>query len=165
MAARIAWFAENIRVTFVWIPASFNFLTAFKPSGIIGILTTTFGPYFLSLWASSIISAVVVPTTSRLTGPLTILTIWRIMSAGLPFSFDSRVGLVVMPSTNPISLYFLIDSMLAVSRKIFIISCSYSLLQAPPLLFLLRSARTSRAACLFLRHGQTRQTYRARPRV
>src|SRR5215203_2269272 len=99
-------------VTFVWIPSSFNFLTTFNPSGIMGILTTTFCPYFLSPWASLTISSIVVPMTSRLTGPLTILTISRMISAGLPFSFESSVGFVVMPSTKPISLYFLIDSYL-----------------------------------------------------
>src|ERR687889_2417074 len=41
--------------------------------------------------------------------------------AGLPFSFESSVGFVVMPSTKPISLYFLIDSIFAVSRKIFML--------------------------------------------
>src|SRR5918994_395076 len=52
---------------------------------------------------------------------LTILTISRMISAGLPFSFESSVGFVVIPSTKPISLYFLIDSIFAVSRKIFML--------------------------------------------
>src|SRR5215207_4191743 len=73
-------------VTFVCIPSSFNFLTTFNPSGIMGILTIS-----------------------------------RMIPAGLPFSFESSVGFVVMPSTKPISLYFLIDSIFAVSRKIFML--------------------------------------------
>src|SRR5215212_62154 len=95
--------------------------------------------------------------TSRLTGPLTILTISRMISAGLPFSFESSVGFVVMPSTKPISLYFLIDSIFAVSRKIFIIFCSCFLLQVPPLLFQLESYHSVPIAYQFLHHWQSRQ--------
>ncbi len=60
-------------------------------------------------------------TTSRLTSPLIIFVISSIASLGLPPSFDIKDGFVVIPSSNPISLNFLIDSRFAVSRNIFIV--------------------------------------------
>ena len=43
LAARSAWFAEKINVTFVLIPSAVRTLTALSPSTVIGILTTMFG--------------------------------------------------------------------------------------------------------------------------
>ncbi|OPY60481.1 MAG: hypothetical protein A4E62_03184 [Syntrophorhabdus sp. PtaU1.Bin002] len=107
------------------MPSCDKVRTAFIPSSIIGILTTTFCPSIDSFRASSHIPFASFAITSRLTGPSTIERISFIVPSGSFFSFARRLGLVVTPSTRPISIPFLISSVLAVSIKNFI--------DAPPL--------------------------------
>src|SRR6476659_582831 len=144
------------------MPSSRSCLTVFSPSGIIGIFTTTLVPNFVNLCASSIIPSVSIPTTSSLTGPLISFVIFLIISAGCPFSLDKRVGLVVTPSTTPISLYRFMDSIFAVSRKIFI-SLFFSSFQELLPRYDWKLNRICPAVPLFHHHVQTHQTYQRHP--
>ena len=120
LAASMAWFVENISVTFTGMSSEDRRRHAARPSGVMGTFTTTLLPYRRSLRPSSTIASLSVATTSRLTSPFITSDISAIASAGLPPAFASRDGFVVMPSTSPMSLYFLISPMSAVSRNIFI---------------------------------------------
>ena len=128
LAARSAWFAVKIRVTFVLIPSAVRTLTAFRPSTVIGILTTMFGWIFAISRPSAIMpsASVVVALTSPLIGPSTIDAISAITSSKTRPSFAIRDGFVVTPQITPMSFAFLISSTLAVSIKNFIFKSSYT---------------------------------------
>lgn len=69
LAARMAWFAENTRVTFVLMLFWLSFLVAFRPSWVIGILIAMFLPQVVMSCASFIIPWASSLSTSALTGP------------------------------------------------------------------------------------------------
>ncbi|EAL05875.1 conserved hypothetical protein [Listeria monocytogenes str. 1/2a F6854] len=117
----------KISVTFVLMPSAVRVWTAFKPSSVIGIFTTTFGAHFARIRASSTILSASRPITSALTGPSTIEQISLITSSNGRPSFAMMVGLVVTPSTKPSSLIRFISDTLAVSKKNFIIYSLHSL--------------------------------------
>ena len=122
LAARSAWLAEKIRVTFVLIPSEERTLTAFSPSVVIGILTTMFG-WIEAISRPSLImpsASVVVAFTSPLIGPSTIEVISLITSVKSLPSFAIKDGFVVTPQITPRSLAFLMSATLAVSTKNFI---------------------------------------------
>ena len=126
LAARSAWLAEKIRVTFVLIPSEERTLTAFSPSVVIGILTTMFGWMAAISRPSRIIpsASVVVALTSPLIGPSTIVVISLITSLKSLPSLAIRDGFVVTPQITPMSFASLISSTLAVSIKNFIVFSS-----------------------------------------
>ena len=103
-------------------------LTAFMPSPVMGIFTTTWGSSPARTCPSAIISSAVSERTSADTGPSTIdaislITVWK--------SFPSAAisdGFVVTPETNPIAFALRMASTSAVSINIFI----FSLLHFPP---------------------------------
>ena len=74
LAAKSAWFAVKIRVTLTLIPSAAKTFVAFKPSAVIGILTTILGWIFAISRPSRIIPSAssVVAFTSPLMGPSTI---------------------------------------------------------------------------------------------
>src|SRR2546425_4810320 len=118
-AARIAWFAEKIRVVLIRTPSFDRVLIAFSPSVVIWIFTTTFLWSFASCRPCLIISSASVVVTSRLIGPSTSAMISWITSPHFRPVFETRVGFVVTPSKTPHEAASRISSMFAVSRKIF----------------------------------------------
>ena len=123
LAARSAWFALKISVTFVLIPSAVRTFTAFNPSTVIGILTTMLG-WILAISLPSAImpsASVVVAFTSPLIGPSTIEAISAITSSNTLPSFAIRDGFVVTPQITPMSFAFLISSTFAVSMKNFML--------------------------------------------
>ena len=104
------------------IPSADNTLTAFKPSTVIGILTTIFG-WIAAISLPSLImpsASTIVAFTSPLIGPSTIVVISLITSLKSLPSFAIRDGLVVTPQITPMSFAFLMSSTFAVSIKNFI---------------------------------------------
>ena len=123
LAASKAWFAVKISVTFVLMPSADRTLTAFKPSTVIGILTTMFG-WIAAISRPSLImpsASTVVAFTSPLIGPSTIVVISLMTSLKSLPSLAIRDGFVVTPQITPMSFAFLISSTFAVSIKNFII--------------------------------------------
>ena len=122
LAARRAWFAEKISVTFVLIPSAERTLTALRPSTVIGILTIMFG-WIAAISLPSLImpsASTVVALTSPLIGPSTIDVISLITSLKSLPSLAIRDGFVVTPQITPMSFAFLMSSTFAVSIKNFI---------------------------------------------
>ncbi|EMI14245.1 hypothetical protein C883_3342 [Bacillus stratosphericus LAMA 585] len=118
LAARSAWFALKINVTFVLIPRSVNALTALRPSVVIGILTVIFGAIAASSFPSSIISSALREMTSALTEPDTTSVISRRRSWNdTSFSFATKLGFVVTPAKMPSSCASLMSAIFAVSTK------------------------------------------------
>ena len=123
LAASKAWLAVKISVTFVLMPSADRTLTAFKPSTVIGILTTMFG-WIAAISRPSLImpsASTVVAFTSPLIGPSTIVVISLMTSLKSLPSLAIRDGFVVTPQITPMSFAFLISSTFAVSMKNFII--------------------------------------------
>ena len=123
LAASKAWLAVKISVTFVLMPSADRTLTAFKPSTVIGILTTMFG-WIAAISRPSLImpsASTVVALTSPLIGPSTIVVISLMTSLKSLPSLAIRDGFVVTPQITPMSFAFLISSTFAVSMKNFII--------------------------------------------
>src|SRR3989338_303940 len=118
-AAKRAWAAENTNVTLVFMPFLESIRTALSPSSVMGTLTTTFAAHEANPPPSAAMSSAFSETPSTETGPGTNLHISRIASFCFLPDFNMSVGLVVTPSTMPISANLLILSASAVSRKIF----------------------------------------------
>ena len=83
------------------MPSFESTATAFKPSGVIGILTTTLEPSFTSSCASSIIPGASLAMTSALTGPSTRSAISLITCFKSRLAFTIKDGFVVTPSIKP----------------------------------------------------------------
>ena len=103
-------------------------MVAFKPSTVMGILTTMLG-WILAISRPSLImpsASTVVAFTSPLMGPSTMVVI-SLMTwlKSLP-SFAMRDGFVVTPQITPISFALRISSTFAVSIKNFIFSSPFS---------------------------------------
>ncbi|OPZ20134.1 MAG: hypothetical protein BWZ10_00738 [candidate division BRC1 bacterium ADurb.BinA364] len=119
--ARLAWVGENTIVTLVRICFSRSSTpTAAMPAGVIGILITTCGAIEAIRSASAIRSSRDSATASALTWPGTIWQISATTSSKARPVLATCEGLVVTPSSTPEALARLMDSMSAVSRKIFI---------------------------------------------
>src|SRR5262245_62026215 len=121
-AAMIAWGAEKTSVTFTRIRSLLRILVAFSPSFVIGHFTTMFGCSFARCLPSSTMPAASRLTVSALTGPSTSEQILSSWSSKLLPSFEISVGFVVIPSKTPVLAASRISSMLAVSRKNFMLS-------------------------------------------
>src|SRR5438876_388759 len=117
-AARIAWFAEKMRVVLIFTPSDERALIAFSPSVVIWIFTTTFLCSFASCRPCLIISSPAVVVTSNEIGPSTRARMSWITSDHLRPVFATNVGFVVTPSRTPQEAASRISSMFAVSRKI-----------------------------------------------
>src|SRR5213079_795071 len=117
-AARIAWFAEKMRVVLIFTPSDERALIAFSPSVVIWIFTTTFLCSFASCRPCLIISSAAVVVTSNEIGPSTRARMSWITSDHLRPVFATNVGFVVTPSRTPQEAASRISSMFAVSRKI-----------------------------------------------
>src|SRR5437879_3837045 len=101
LAASSAWAAEKTSVTFTRCPRPVRLRVAFRPSGVIGHLTTTFRCRRASRSPSSTMPDASVLTTSALMGPSTIEQISRsTLSKSRPV-FATSEGLVVTPSRIP----------------------------------------------------------------
>src|SRR5436853_1893 len=100
-AARIAWFAEKMRVVLIFTPSDERALIAFSPSVVIWIFTTTFLCSFASCRPCLIISSPAVVVTSNEIGPSTRARMSWITSDHLRPVFATNVGFVVTPSPVP----------------------------------------------------------------
>ena len=120
-----AWMGEKQRVTLVLMPSPERILTALSPSLMRGILTTILSASLARCLASFNMPSASVLTTSAFTGPSTMLQISLMSSSKSRPSLDTRLGLVVTPSSKPSSFAFVISSMFAVSIKNFIVPPSF----------------------------------------
>src|SRR5579859_1400334 len=120
LAARTAWLTEKHRVTLVLMPLSLKKRQAFRPSQVIGSLTVTFGWILDRARPSLFMPSKSIAATSALIGPSTRAQISPITSWMLRPDWRIRVGLVVTPSTRPVSAHLVSSAMSAVSMKNFI---------------------------------------------
>ena len=119
LAARRACAVEKTSVTFTRMPRSVRSRVAFRPSGIIGHLTTMLRWMRESRSPSSTIPGASVLTTSALTGPSTMPQISRSTVSKSRPVFATREGLVVTPSRTPQLCASRISPTSAVSMKSF----------------------------------------------
>ncbi len=99
------------------MPSSSSIFTAFIPSFVIGIFTTTLSPSSAKNLPSFTMPSVSKDTVSKLTGPSTKLSIsFTTSMKGLPV-LAANVGFVVTPSSIPQSIACFISSTFAVSIK------------------------------------------------
>jgi hypothetical protein len=103
LALSRAWLALKQRVTLVRMPSAVSALTAFMPSAPMGIFTTTLSWILASSRPSAMSPGASRETHSALTGPSTMEQISRMVSSSGRLALASRVGLVVTPSTQPMS--------------------------------------------------------------
>ena len=118
-AASSACATEKQSVTLTRMPSSLSALQVRRPSTVSGTLTTMFGAISTSRCASRSMVSKSVATTSAETGPLTSSVICSSTAKKSPPDFAMRLGLVVMPSSIPVSASNAISRTSAVSAKNF----------------------------------------------
>src|SRR5690606_13627134 len=130
-AASRAWLAEKQSVTLTMRPSEVSALQALRPSMVRGTLMAMLSAILERMSASRIISLNSTAVTSAETGPSTISQISLVTSRiGRP-DFMISEGLVVTPSSSPVSLNARISLTSAVSTKNFM-GLSFVTLAEPP---------------------------------
>ena len=124
LAANKAWLGEKHSVTFTMVPSDDSALQAFKPSIVSGTLMVTFLAILRRTSASFIMPAKSKAATSAETGPVVMAQISLITSLKGRPDLAMRDGLVVTPSTKPISANSRISATSPVSAKNFM-TCSF----------------------------------------
>jgi len=121
LAASSAWLAEKHSVTLTIVPSPVSALQVLRPSMVSGTLMHTLPAILRKTSASRIISAWSSATTSALTGPSTMPQISFVTSMKLRPDLAISEGLVVTPSSRPVSASSRMSAISAVSTKNFIL--------------------------------------------
>ena len=119
LAASRAWLAEKQSVTLTIVPSEVSFLQVLRPSTVSGTLTAILSAIFRNISASRIIPSWSSATTSAETGPSTMPQISRTTSRKSRPALWIKEGLVVTPSSRPVSARSLMSAVSAVSAKNF----------------------------------------------